>query len=865
MRSLAVLSVSLILHTAFAQHRLADGGPYEPSVPLPEKFLGYEIGKRFTDSPSITRYCLLLAEASDRVAVQEYGRSVEGHPLIVLFISDPRNLRRLNEINAANRSLTDPRITPREKVLPILDTLPAVLWLSFGVHGNESSSSECAMAVAYELAASRDPSVAAVLDSAVIILDPLVNPDGRQRYVLWYRSVTGKAPRTDPDAAEHHEPWPGSRTNHYFFDLNRDWSWSTQQETRARVALYLRWMPHVHVDYHEMDYTSTYFFFPSALPMHSQLPEQVRKWGTIFGRANAEVFDRIGIRYFTGESFDLFYPGYGDSWPTFSGAIGMTYEQAGHARAGLAVRRPDGSLLTLRERVRNHYLTAITTLRTAVAHRRERLVDFHEFWKTGLTAAGPLRAFLIPPGRDPGTAAELAQTLFRQGIEIGQTTSPMVIRAAPLLEARAREMSFPAGTYVINLRQPQSRLARALLEARAAVRDTAFYDVSAWSLPLAFGVETAWTEQEVPALPPLTSSPCAPPGTIVGGRAAYAYLIPWDRAASYAVVWDLLKRGFRVHVAERTFRLQGQEFRRGTCIAFVTDQPDSLHQVLERSARSHGVDILSTSTGWTEAGINLGSNHIRPLRRPEIGILTEEPVSPGDYGELWHLLDERLDIPFTPIAGRTLPRADLARFNVLVIPDGSDFTRVLDSVQADRVKRWVREGGVLIAIEGAARHFLRENSGFPELGRKTRAPKESRGQDSIATADPGRKSFQDREDLRRRNRVPGTILKVDVDTTHPSGYALSPELCVFKGDGAAMGVSEEAHVIAAYSRDTIAVSGYLPPGRGTQTARSPYLAERELGKGRVVLFAENPTFRGFWRGTERLLLNTLFFGIRGDL
>lgn len=456
-------------------------GTYATNIPSPSAFLGYEIGQRFTDYRNLERYLEKLSSTSDRVRMVTYGETYEGRPLRALIISTPTHLSRLEEIKKANKKLTDPRLVGTQKDLDTLLTpLPVIVYLSYGVHGNESSSTEAAMQVAYQLCAGTDQRTLAILEQAVVIIDPLVNPDGRERYVQWFQSTVGKKSNTNPDAMEHSEPWPGGRTNHYYFDLNRDLAWLTQKETAARVAFYRDWMPHVHVDYHEMSYTSTYFFFPAAPPFHETLPEEVKKWGTIFGRGNAEAFDKLGVQYYVGEDFDMFYPGYGDSWPTFNGAIGMTYEQAGHGRAGLAIRKPSGEILTLRERVRNHFVTSIATLETAVKHRSERLRDFAKFWRTGLQDDGKVKAYLLMEGSDPNRAAKLVSLLLKQGVEVHRLQNDVRIQATPFFSKNSRSELFPKGTYVVSLRQPHSRLANALLEPVTTVRDTFFYDVSAW-------------------------------------------------------------------------------------------------------------------------------------------------------------------------------------------------------------------------------------------------------------------------------------------------------------------------------------------------------------------------------------------------
>ncbi|HEY4613488.1 MAG TPA: M14 metallopeptidase family protein [Bacteroidota bacterium] len=404
-RLLFVLLATLPCSTQALQ-QLFPGGTYNSAVPTPQSVLGYEIGDRFTDFRSLERYIDKLVASSDRIKRITYGSTNEQRPLQLLIISSPQNLTRLDEIKAGNKKLTDPRtLKSKAEAEQLINSLQGIVWFSYGVHGNESSSPEAAILTAYQLCAGTDERTKNILDNLVVLIDPAVNPDGRERYVQWANAATGIKPNTNPDAYEHSEPWPSGRTNHYFFDLNRDWAWQTQRETQARIPLYRTWMPHAHVDFHEMGYTSTYFFFPAAAPIHAEFPPEVKKWGAIYGKGNAEAFDKLGSGYYTAEFFDLYYPGYGDSWPTFNGAIGMTYEQAGGAN--VAIKKPDGTLLTLRQRALNHFTTGIATLETTVRHKQERLQDF--FWILGIRIEKPVAYQGIPHQRrvrpEPRSAA----------------------------------------------------------------------------------------------------------------------------------------------------------------------------------------------------------------------------------------------------------------------------------------------------------------------------------------------------------------------------------------------------------------------------------------------------------------------------
>lgn len=850
---------------ALAQERieLIPGGGVDPAVPSPHSVLGYEIGERFTDYRNLERYLEKLSASSSRARKVVYGHTEERRPLQALIISSPSNLARLDEVKDANRKLTDPRLfRSKAEADNLTKTLPAFVYLSYGVHGNESASTEAALQVAYQLCAGTDPRTMSILENTVVILDPAVNPDGRERYVQWYHSTVGSTANSNPDAVEHSEPWPGGRTNHYYFDLNRDLSWMTQKETRARVAFYREWMPHVHVDYHEMGYTSTYFFFPAAAPFHEALPEEVKKWGTMYGKGNAEAFDQLGIAYYVGEDFDMFYPGYGDSWPTFNGAIGMTYEQAGSSRGGLGIRKPDGTILTLRERARNHAVTSIATLETTVKNRTERLRDFYQFWESGLHGEGKTKGYLLKEGRDPNRAAKLVSILMNQGVEVHRLERSSKVQATRFFSKRSLSEAFPAGTYFIPLAQPQSRLARVLLEPEAVARDTFFYDVSAWSLPVAYGVDGYFVEGPLPAAAKLSAAPSIP-GTVTG-QARYAYLIPWERNDAAKLVWQLLERGHRLSVATKPFETNGRAFASGTIIAHLGSNQTSLHDDIRAFSEQYGVEVVAAHSGLTEKGISLGSNYVRPLKKPAVVLVTGSPVFSNDYGELWYLFEQELGIPVTAIRATELTDANLAQYDVIILPDGGNYPSVFDSTRIAGLKRWMQAGGILVGIENGARFLTKSRSGLTPATLKSdkkedEKTKEEKELEKARKDARKRLSLFEQQEMDRLEQIPGTIFRVTVDTTHPVGYGYEKELFVLKGNAEPFELPEGGRNVVRFTNDTVQVSGYVSPEKAKKVADSGYVMEFQVGRGRAVLIAETISFRMYWASLPKLLVNTLLF------
>ncbi|MCU0452639.1 MAG: M14 family metallopeptidase [Bacteroidetes bacterium] len=840
-------------------------GSVDAAVPSLESLLGHPPGKAFSDARSVDRVIDGLAAASSRVRVVAYGSSVEGRALRAMVITTPERHARLNEVRAANLRLTDPRTLSASEATKLAESLPAIAWVSAGVHGNESSSPEAALALAWQLAAGTDERTSSILRDAVVIVDPVLNPDGRARYVDWYRRTATDPPSHAWDAAEHAEPWPGGRTNHYFFDLNRDWAWHTQAESRARIEFYRQWMPHTHVDLHEMGPFSTYFFFPAAPPFHQALPPEVAAWGQIYGAANAAALDGVGAAYYVAENFDMFYPGYGDSWPTFNGAIGMTFEQAGGGRAGLAIRRPDGTMLTLLERIRNHFVTSLTTIETTVRRRQERLRDFAAFWRSSIESNDAPRTVLIRTDRDPALGQRLARVLSSNGIEVHRLTSATAISARPYYAARNERTVFGAGTLAISLQQPHRRLATALLESKTAVRDTFFYDLSAWSLPIAYGLPAYESDAALPSSAQRWTRDDTVRGSIVGGPAAVAYLIPWEAHNAASVVWSLLRKDIAVHSATRSFTINGRRFAAGTAVVFASPQRPELHRELAGLVERAGITAYATSTGLSEKGIALGSDRVVPLRAPSIALLTDEPTSSSDVGELWFLLERELGVPFTMLRAEDLGRASLTKYDVMLLPDGG-WNSFLDSTKSAALRAWVASGGVLIALEDGARALTRKAAGLTgaELLRDVKddeksaetKEREKRQREERRTMTRFEKEEQD-----RLERIPGAIYRVLVDTTHHLGFGLPGEVFVLKGNGAPFRAVDAGHVAAQFSPDTTAVSGYSSSNRARDVASSPYIQEFGVGRGKVYLFAESATFRMFWLGPSRFLINAMLLGL----
>jgi hypothetical protein len=835
-------------------------------IPTPESVLGYKPGERFTDFRGVENYIEAVARVSDRVRIIEYGTTYENRPLRILVLSTPHNLDRLDEILTVNRTLADPRTTSSAEARRIASTSPLIVWLSYGVHGNEASSTEAALMTIYYLASSLDERYIEMLSNLIIVIDPLVNPDGRERYVQYINSRSQRFPNPDPQSLEHTEPWPRARTNHYLFDLNRDWAWMTQKETRHRVPLYHSFMPQVYVDYHEMGRESTYFFFPATPPFHPNFPTEVISWGRRFGDGNAAQFDYHGIPYYTGEMFDLYYPGYGDSYPTFNGAIGMTYEQAG-AGSGRSVNRRDGKELTLQMRAFNHHLSALSTLETAYRNREELLLYFHEFFRQGLDDSTPdFRTVIIGGERNKHRAAELVNLLLSHGIEIYRTTSQATVRRTTHYFSDATQsLLLTEKHYIIPMRQPKGRFAKTLLEPFTALPDTSLYDITAWSLPAAYHVEAYWTAEEIVRnLEPITDPVSI--GGNVDGTARYAYLIQWTNDNSARLLTKLLHHGFRVHVASRPFKQKNITFQPGTLIIFVSQNGPDLDSVIRTYADQFSISVYATDTGRSEDGIDLGSNYITTVRKPVIGVFSDVPTIPTEYGEVWYMFDELYEIPFTPLRTQNIRQTDLSKYNVLILPGddaGSGYKEVIDSVAVNRLKEWTRGGGTLITLAGASVFATKENSGLTDVSLITeddtsRMSEEEKQNRQEAREQYMRMGMWERTEYLRRETVAGALFRIKLDNTHPLAFGYSDHTFILKRGGRAFGLSGTGYNVGMYT-DEGALSGFASNKLAQRIKDSAFLIDHPMGRGRIIMFMENPNFRMFWPGLTKMFLNACFF------
>jgi hypothetical protein len=897
MRELFLL-VCLLPAPALAQKaEFWPGAQYDPAVPAVEKVLGFSLGERLATHAEIGRYFEALSQAAPgRLKIFEYGRTWERRRLFYAVLGSEANLRRIAEIKDGMKRLGDPRTTAPGEARKLAESLPAVISLAYAVHGNEGSSPDAAMMTAYHLLAARnDKLVEAVLRDVVVLIDPLQNPDGRERFVHNYTQNEGLEPDPFPPAAERQEPWPGGRSNHYLFDMNRDWFALTQPETRGRVKYLLEWRPLAIADFHEMGTDSTYFFAPGAEPHNPHLVKGHKELMTWFGRNNAKWFDHFGFPYFTREVFDEFYPGYGASWPWYYGGIGMTYENA--AVRGLVVRKSDESLYTFRESVRRHFVASIATSEAAQQNRRKLLEAFHDFNRTAVEEgrSEEVKELILPRRGDASAVDKLAHLLAEQGVEVRRA------RAA----FNNGDQQYPAGSYAILMAQPRKRFLRAVMDPNIPM-DAEFvkeqerrrkkklpdqiYDVTAWSLPMLYNVECIRAGVPSQGDFTLVAGPYQPQGA-VPAKAAVAYLIPWGTQAAGRFLAAAIRADLKLLTANKPFTQSGRKHPSGTLIVLVKHNGPAVHDVVARLAKESGAEVAATDSSWVEDGIDFGSNHTFPVKKPAIVMAWDQPVSSLSAGHTRFVLERMYNYPVTVVRTQALANADLSKFNVLILPDsggfggGGGYGQAFTGAALDRLKAWVRAGGVLVGIGGALGFLSSPQAGLlavEQEGLAREPAAAARPADPAKPATPAAspaapagpapgRIFTKLEDFEKAvqadrempDAAAGVMLRARTDPEHWVTAGLPETLhALLSGRAIYSPIKRDRGVNAVVfsAPESLVASGYLWEENRKQLAYKPFVAVQSEGRGAVVGFTADPNYRAFMDGLNVLFLNAVLRG-----
>lgn len=849
------------------------GAQYDPAIPTPQSVLGYAIGQDITPPDRIEAYLRALAAAApDRMKVLEIGRSWEGRPLLLAAIGAREHIARLEGVQADLARLRDPA-TPAAEAARLAASLPAPVWLAFSVHGDEISPADAALGLAYHLlAAQGDAGTAQILSNTLVLINPLQNPDGRARFVNSSLAARGLDLTPDPDAAERDQPWPGGRFNHYLFDLNRDWFAQTQPETRAHAAAMLAWRPAIVADLHEMGGDSTYFFPPAAEPTNAlQTPAQMAARERI-GRNIARQFDAFGFEYFTREVYDLFYPGYGDGWPSYFGAASMTYEQA--SSRGLAYQRSNGDLLAYADTVQGHFIAALATLEQASRERADLLEGLRAYAQDSIAQGRRSRERLVvlPPQTDQGAADKLARLLAAQGVEVGRT------QGVTRLCGEAVE----AGAYVIDTAQPAGRLVRAVLdeeaplpadfiarqeERRAKGLPDEIYDLTGWSLPLLYNVEINRCGAGPPGgLAPLTAD-TPNEGRLERPDAAYGFLAPWGDSATIRFLSGALRAGLRVESSDEAFTHDGRRYPAGTLVLRRAANPPNLAETLEALARDSGAKVTGIDTSWVSEGPSFGSRKTVDLRPPRVALAWDEPASPTAAGATRFVIERQFGWPVTPVRTETLARANLTKFDVLILPDGGDYAGRLGESGVGALKAFAERGGVLIALGRAAGFTSDPKSKLSALRQENaldtpaREDEERRRVKGVEIKSAAQLIEAETEQGARPDPVAGALLNAEVREDHWLAAGVAPRVRVLFGGRdiyAPLRRDQGVNVVSFAGPGEVRASGLLWEENRRQLAHKPLTAIEPIGAGYLVTFTSDPTTRAFQDGLGPLFANAVF-------
>ena len=823
--ALNVLALQLFTFSVFA-------------VDSPDLFLGYELGSRFTSHSRVVAYFEYVSKVSARVQLIEYGKTWEGRPLLAAVVSSEKNMANLDEIRMNNlRRAGLEAGTPRDDGM-------AIIWLSYNVHGNEPSSTETAMKVLYALASDDAENSSEWLKNTIVIIDPCLNPDGRERYTNWYRQVTSKIPDPRIESAEHLEPWPGGRFNHYLFDLNRDWTWLTQRESRDRVRLYHQWMPHVHIDFHEQWINNNYYFAPAAPPYHQSITPWQRTFQELAAENNAVYFQRNGWLFFTKESFDLYYPGFGDTYPMFNGAIGMTYEVPGNTRAGLAVITAGGDTLTLKDRIQRHYATSMATIEVTSKQAEKLTEQFTKYFKDAANQKDePI--YLI---RNTSTykISRLTELLDLHRIQYAYCKGGNTLTGKDYATGKEKKITTGKNDLVIDTRQPASRLIHVLFDAYSLPSDSLTYDITAWSLPFAYGLKT-WIIKEMPEI---RASKDTLSAKIPENNQVYAFLVPWKDLESVRLLAGLLSHNVKVRKAGKPVTFKGRLYREGSLIITRNDNktlngwPDEVRQLIVK--HHFAVNAIEASADILKA--NIGSGYHSIIAKPEIALAFGKGTYPAGCGEIWYFFEREICFPVSRIPAKNLADADLSKYDILIFPDGR-YQGLLGDNGFKNIDRWVRKGGRLILFEGAVDSFT---------GKDKYALKRFKSDGNPYDSLTGHSVYRDSDREYLTDLASGCLINVQLDPTNPLAYGYNESYISLHTDRTLYETLKEGWNVGYTGKYPKVISGFAGSEFRKHLPDKLIFGVEEAGSGEVIYLLDDLLFRSFWENGKLMFSNALF-------
>ncbi|NRB58803.1 MAG: zinc carboxypeptidase [Winogradskyella sp.] len=793
----------------------------------PSDFLGYELGTQFSRNHEVIDYFKAVSAAvPSHVKLEKYGETTERRNLYVAYITSEANMAQLETIrenNLKNAGILEGKPTATDI---------AIVWLSYNVHGNEASCSEAAMLTMYKLLTERKD----LLENTVVIIDPSVNPDGRDRYVNWYNKVAHQPYNTDIQANEHNEPWPGGRPNHYLFDLNRDWAWATQIESETRLKVYNKWMPHIHADYHEQGPNEPYYFAPAAEPFHEIITDWQRDLQTEVGKNNAKYFDAEGWLFFTRERFDLFYPSYGDTYPTYMGAIGMTYEQAGHGISGLGILNDEGHVLTLKERLTHHTVTSLSTVEVASKNAKQLNTEFAKFFQNSNLK---YKSYVLNGNEDK--IDKLISFLDKHEISYEKPNTSKV-SGYNYSTAKQGSLNLDDHTLVVHTSQPKGKMIKVLFEPNAKLSDSLTYDITAWSVPYAYGLDAVATTTKVSSTKPDNNK------SISKINDAYGYVSKWNSMDDAQFLVALLKHNIKVRFTEKPFKSNNTNFERGSLIITKGDNKhiNDFVSTLNTLAQKHKQPLTEIYSGFSQSTPDIGSPDIKLINKQKVAVLTGEGTSSLSYGEVWHFFEQQLGYPITSINTDDLSNTNLRKYNVLILPNGY-YGSVLNESNMTKIKDWVRSGGKVIAIDGALRSFAGKD-GF-NLSYKS-SDNSSENNNLVP--------YAERERQYTNQLITGAIFKTKVDDTHPMAFGYGQDYFTLKLGSSAYNLLDNGYNVA-YLDDTKVYSGFAGKDALANLESTLIFGEERKGNGSFIYFVDNTLFRSFWENGKLFFVNSIFF------
>ncbi|WP_442265592.1 M14 metallopeptidase family protein [Tenacibaculum sp. ZS6-P6] len=804
---------------------------FSQKIQSPSEFLGYPLGSQFTRHHQVVDYFNYLAENSNNLSLEKYGKTYERRILQVAYLSSKNNLTNIESIR--KQHLTNANI---EKTSSLEDK--AIVWLSYNVHGNEASSSEASMLTAYKLLTEKK----AWLDKTIVIIDPCLNPDGRDRYVNWFNQVSNRNVNPNPSAIEHNEPWIQGRPNHYLFDLNRDWAWATQTESQQRLNVYNKWLPHVHVDFHEQYINNPYYFAPAAEPFHEIITKFQRDFQGELGKNHAKHFDKNGWLYFTKERFDLLYPSYGDTYPTFNGAIGMTYEQAGHGMAGLGIKTAEGDILTLKDRLTHHTTTGLSTVEVAYNNVKKLNSEFKNYYNTN---SYKYKSYVLQGNSDK--LSQLKILLDRHEISYGKTTENSV-SGLDYNTGKNSQSKINKNHMVVNTNQPKGKLIEVLFEPKTKIKDTLTYDITAWSLPYAYGLNAIASKKQVN-----TSANNSENKKATLKNNVYAYVFDWNHVSDATLLSDLLQHKIRVRTNEKVMKNSNKELLPGSL--FITKR-DNKHipnfdQLILKISLKHNKVNNYISTGLSENGVDMGSPSVKEIKNNKIAVLGGRGISTLSYGEVRYFLEQDLNYNYSSISTSSLSVKTLAKFNTLILPNGY-YNSILNETKLKALKSWINQGGKVIAIGGA-------NQVFSESKIFNLTPKQLKKKKKKNEEKPIVKSilFKDQEREQIKKLITGAIFKTKVDNSHPLAFGYDEKYFTLKLGSNAYDLLKKGTNVVTLDNNNV-ISGFAGSETLKKQKNSLIFGNESIGKGNIIYLADNPLFRGFWDNGKLFFANAIF-------